>query len=82
MGKLLFVLGLALGYVLGSRAGRGSYDRLKSRAERIAHDPRVQQGVHDAGEFVKENAPVAAAKIKDVTADATAAVKDKLSKDD
>jgi hypothetical protein len=77
-GKLLFVAGIGLGYVLGSRAGRGSYERLRSRAQHTWNDPRVQQGLHDAGEYVKENAPVVAAKAKDAATDAVDAVKTKV----
>lgn len=35
-------LGLAIGYVLGSRAGRERYEQLKLWAERTADHPAVQ----------------------------------------
>jgi hypothetical protein len=38
MKKLLFGAGLATGFILGSRAGRGSYDRLASVVGRIWRD--------------------------------------------
>jgi len=38
-----FVLGLAVGYVLGSRAGRERYEQIKRTAQRVADDPRVQE---------------------------------------
>jgi len=41
----------ALGYVLGSRAGRGPYDRLSKRYEEARHDPRVQERVRQAASF-------------------------------
>ncbi|GLI27100.1 hypothetical protein ARHIZOSPH14_13420 [Agromyces rhizosphaerae] len=50
-GKLLFVVGLATGYVLGTRAGRERYEQIKSAAERVWNQPAVQQGVGTAKEF-------------------------------
>mgnify|MGYP000197525323 CR=1 FL=1 len=50
-GKLLFVVGLATGYVLGTRAGRERYEQIKSAAERVWNQPSVQQGVDTAKEF-------------------------------
>ena len=41
----------ALGYVLGSRAGRGPYDRLSQRYEDARQDPRVQERVRQAASF-------------------------------
>jgi hypothetical protein len=78
-GKLLFVAGIGVGFVLGARAGRGSYERIKSRAQGAWNDPRVQQGVQGAGEFVKKEAPVAAAKLKDAAVSATEAVKSRVA---
>ena len=43
----LLVVG-ALGYVLGSRAGRGPYEKLSRRSEGIWQDPRVQGRVRQA----------------------------------
>ena len=38
----------ALGYVLGSRAGRGPYETLSTRLEEVWRDPRVQGRVRQA----------------------------------
>jgi hypothetical protein len=81
-GKLLFVAGIGVGYLLGARAGRGSYERIRSRAQHTWNDPRVQQGIHDAGEFVKDNAPVVAAKAKDAASGAVDSVKSKVGHSD
>ena len=43
----LLVVG-ALGYVLGSRAGRGPYEKLSTRSEGVWQDPRVQERVRQA----------------------------------
>lgn len=56
-GKILFVVGLGVGYVLGTRAGREKYDQMKAAALRLWNDPRVQKRVDDAGDFVKDKAP-------------------------
>jgi hypothetical protein len=56
-GKILFVVGLGVGYVLGTRAGREKYDQMKSTALKLWNDPRVQKRVDDAGDFVKDKAP-------------------------
>ncbi|KQO61354.1 hypothetical protein [Curtobacterium sp. Leaf261] len=78
-GKLLFITGLGLGFVLGARAGRGSYEKLKTRAQDVWTDPNVQKGIHEAEEFVKDKAPVVGNKIKDAAATATEAVRDRVS---
>jgi uncharacterized membrane protein len=56
-GKILFVAGLGLGYVLGTRAGRERYEQLKSSAMKLWNDPRVQKQVDSAEAFVKDKAP-------------------------
>lgn len=56
-GKILFVAGLGLGYVLGTRAGRERYEQLKSTAMKLWNDPRVQRQVDHAEAFVKDKAP-------------------------
>ena len=56
-GKILFVFGLALGYVLGTRAVRERYEQIKAGAEKIWLDPRDQEQVHTVEEFVKDKAP-------------------------
>lgn len=43
MSKLWFVAGAAVGYVLGARAGRDSYDRLVRSARQFWENPTVQE---------------------------------------
>ncbi|MFC6356406.1 YtxH domain-containing protein [Luethyella okanaganae] len=50
-GKLLFVAGVAIGYVLGARAGRKRYEQIKSAAESVWNAPTVQQGVDQVKGF-------------------------------
>jgi len=56
-GKILLVVGLAVGYVLGTRAGREKYEEIKANATKLWNDPRVQKQVNNAEGFVKDKAP-------------------------
>jgi hypothetical protein len=56
-GKILLVVGIGIGYVLGTRAGREKYDQMKATAQKLWNDPRVQKQVNNAEEFVKDKAP-------------------------
>ena len=56
-GKILLVVGLGIGYVLGTRAGRARYDEMKAIAQKLWNDPRVQKRVDEAQDFVKDKAP-------------------------
>ena len=55
--KLLLGIGIATGYVLGSRSGRAAYDKLKARAAGIWDSKPVQDKVTVATEAIKEKAP-------------------------
>jgi oxygen-dependent protoporphyrinogen oxidase len=60
-GRILFVAGATIGYVLGARAGRRRYDQIKAAADRVWNDRNVQKSVNDVvgtvQGFVKEKAP-------------------------
>ncbi|MDR5701631.1 YtxH domain-containing protein [Agromyces aerolatus] len=53
-GKLLFVVGLGVGYVLGTRAGRERYEQIARAADRVWNQPAVQQGVGAVKEFAAD----------------------------
>ncbi|NUP60329.1 MAG: YtxH domain-containing protein [Pseudarthrobacter sp.] len=55
--KLLLGVGIAAGYVLGSRSGRAAYDKLKARAASIWDSKPVQDKVAMATGTIKEKAP-------------------------
>ncbi|MES2170189.1 MAG: YtxH domain-containing protein [Actinomycetota bacterium] len=57
MGKVLFVLGGAIGFVIGMRVGRQGYDRLKQQASGLWNDPRVQKAASEARDFAEEKFP-------------------------
>ncbi|MEW2081130.1 YtxH domain-containing protein [Streptomyces sp. NPDC005283] len=52
--KLTFVIGLALGYVLGTRAGRERYEQLKKSARQIAQNPAVRNAAETAAQGSRE----------------------------
>ncbi len=56
-GKILLLVGLGVGYVLGARAGREKYNQIVESANKFWNDPRVQQRVDQVEEFVKDKAP-------------------------
>ena len=59
MKTLIFVLGVGVGYVFGTRQGRDGYDRLAKRATNLWNDPRVRGKVKDAQQAVQDSVPQA-----------------------
>lgn len=59
--KAVFLMGGAVGYVLGTRAGRQQFEKIKVQAQKVWENPRVQETVAGVQEqatgFVKEKAP-------------------------
>jgi hypothetical protein len=76
-GKFLFFLGLAIGYVFGTRAGRRRYEQIKTAAQNIWESEPIQWSVHQAQDAVGDVAEdvLTAAKrvIHQVTGDKPAA---------
>ncbi|GGN56311.1 hypothetical protein GCM10011579_017210 [Streptomyces albiflavescens] len=52
--RLTFVAGLALGYVLGTRAGRERYEQLKKSAREVAQNPAVRNTAETAAQQGRE----------------------------
>ena len=42
-GKVMFVTGLGVGYVLGTRAGRQKFDQMVAQARKVWESPTVQE---------------------------------------
>jgi len=63
MKKLMLLAALAVGYVLGARAGRERYDQIMGLVASIKNDPRVQEKAHQAVGLAKDQAPVVADKV-------------------
>ena len=74
-GKAALVVGMAAGYVLGTRDGRERYEQIKSQADRLWKDPKVQKNVAQAQDVVKEKVPVVQSKVSDVAQKTTSKVK-------
>ncbi|MDF1480090.1 protoporphyrinogen oxidase [Leifsonia sp. H3M29-4] len=51
-------LGLAVGYVLGTRDGRERYDQMKAWVTGIWEDPRVAKARHDVEVYARQQAPI------------------------
>ncbi|MEV0585873.1 YtxH domain-containing protein [Nonomuraea sp. NPDC050310] len=52
--RMVFAVGLAVGYVLGSRAGRERYEQIKRTAQRVADSPTVQEAAGLVGAQVSK----------------------------
>jgi hypothetical protein len=75
MKKLTILISGAIGYVLGTRAGRERYEQIKSMATKVKEDPRVQERAQQAAEVAKEKAPVVKDKVAGAADSATTRVK-------
>ncbi|KJY44948.1 MULTISPECIES: hypothetical protein [unclassified Streptomyces] len=71
--KVTFVVGLALGYVLGTRAGRERYEQMKKSAREIAQNPAVRNAAETAGHTGREYAGKAFAAVGDKVGNAVPA---------
>ncbi|WP_369778802.1 YtxH domain-containing protein [Streptomyces sp. R33] len=71
--KVTFVVGLALGYVLGTRAGRERYEQMKKSAREIAQNPAVRNAAETAGHTGREYAGKAFAVVGDKVGNAVPA---------
>jgi gas vesicle protein len=78
--KLLFVIGLAVGYVIGARAGREKYDRLKATAEHYWQDPRVTKARNDLESYARTQAPIIRDNAKEAASKTAAVAKDVAGK--
>lgn len=72
-GRILFVAGLAVGYVVGARAGRPAYEAVVERVHGIAGSDTVQHAGAKAKQVLEETAPGVAGAAEQVAATATAA---------
>ncbi|MGC5011398.1 YtxH domain-containing protein [Streptosporangium sp. DT93] len=64
--RMMFCVGFAAGYVLGSRAGRERYEQIKQLAQRVSENPSVQETAGLVGAKVTKATGVAKDKVSDV----------------
>lgn len=83
--KAAFLIGGAVGYVLGTRAGREQFEKIRAQAEKLWADPRVQSKVSDveqrASTLVKEMGPEIKDKVTGAVKSATETVRHKTGDD-
>jgi hypothetical protein len=63
--KAVFIAGAAAGFIAGTRAGRGVYDKMVGYGRQIVSNPKVQQATSTAQTKATELAKTAAAKAPD-----------------
>lgn len=65
--KLTLLIGAAIGYVLGSAAGRQRYEQIKALSKRFAQNPTVQaaasEATHKAADAASKVTHAAASKV-------------------
>ncbi len=72
MKKLTLLVGLGAGFVAGSWAGRGPYERVEAMVRNVMKQPKVQTTVHTAAD--------GAATVRDAAMDAATGTIDEASK--
>lgn len=65
-GRILFVVGLGVGYVLGAKAGRQRYEQIASTADKLWNSKAVAKPRAEVQQFVETQAP----KVVDAATDA------------
>jgi len=65
MRKMMLLGAGAVGYVLGTKAGRERYEQIQRQAQKLRSNPKVQQSVEDARSAAKEAADTAGQKAKE-----------------
>jgi hypothetical protein len=78
MKKLLLLVGVAAGFVWGSRSGRAPYERLESRAREIAGRPAIKHAVDAASDKVSDLTGTAVSTASDRISDLTDRVSSKI----
>jgi hypothetical protein len=69
-GRILLVIGLGVGYVLGAKAGRQRYEQIAGAADKVWNSPAVAKQRHEVQHFVETKGPKLVETAKDAAGDA------------
>ncbi len=81
MKKIVLLAGVAIGYVLGSKAGRERYEQIRSGARKVADNPTVKSATAKAQDVAATQAAAAADVAKEKVSDAASAAADKVRRE-
>lgn len=73
---LMLGIGLAAGYVLGTRDGRTRIDWLRNKLSPVIDDPRVQRARKDVEDYARKQAPVIRKRAEEAAKAAPGAIAD------
>lgn len=65
MNRVIFVVGLGVGFVLGARAGRKRYEQIKETTVRVASSEPVRKSVETAQQVLDDATPVLAERARE-----------------
>lgn len=65
MKRLALLVGIGIGFVMGSRAGRGAYDQIEAKFRELTGKPAVRDVVDQVSGAVKEQTSAAKDKVMD-----------------
>ena len=66
-GRITFLAGLAVGFVLGARAGRERYEQMVKATRKVAENPAVQQASRSVGSKAAELSKAAGQKATELS---------------
>jgi hypothetical protein len=75
--KLALLTAAAVGYVLGTRAGRGRYEQIKQQAAKVWHTDPVQSTAHKAQDTAKQAASDVGHRVAETAKDVSGVVSEK-----
>jgi len=78
--KATFLAGLAIGFVVGARAGRERYEQMVKAGRKVAENPTVQRATRTAGEKAAELSKAAGRKAAERMPKITETAKSSASK--
>lgn len=79
MSKITLAAAFAAGYVVGAKAGRERYEQIRSGAQKVADNPRVQAATDTAKEKAAEVASSVAESAKEKAGEVAGAAKQKAT---